>query len=331
MGWYEGRAVFVTGADGFIGSHLAEALVREGARVRALSYYNSFGTRGWLDDLAPEIAGEMQIVAGDVRDAEQMRACCRGVEVVFHLAALIAIPHSYEAPRSYLDTNVGGTLNILEGSRAAEVRRIVHTSTSEVFGSARYVPMDERHPRTAQSPYAATKIAADALVQSFWSTWDTPVTILRPFNTFGPRQSARAVIPTVVSQIAAGRREVELGSLSPLRDFLFVADTVAAFLALGATSGVEGVDFNAGTGIETPIEGLVHRIAELMGVDVELRQSAQRLRPATSEVLRLQADARKLRESTGWIPSVTLEDGLKRTIEWIRAHLDRYRPGEYAR
>ncbi len=331
MSDYRGRRVFVTGADGFIGSHLVEELVRSGASVRALVYYNSFGYHGWLDDLPAEVANATEIVTGDVRDAGQMQRYLAGSDVVFHLAALIAIPYSYEAPRSYVQTNVDGTLNVLEACRAAGVGRLVHTSTSEVFGTARRVPIDEDHPRTGQSPYAATKIAADALVQSYHLTWGLPAVILRPFNTYGPRQSARAIIPTVASQIAAGRSEIEVGSTIPTRDFLFVRDTAAAFAAVGLAEGVEGHDFNAGSGTEISIGALIERIAALMGVTVEIRQTQERIRPEGSEVLRLLADSSRLRERTGWTPRCSLDEGLFRTIEWIRRHLDRYQPDAYVR
>jgi UDP-glucose 4-epimerase len=331
MSDYRGKRVFVTGADGFIGSHLVEELVRSGARVRALVFYNSFGHHGWLDDLPAEVASATEIVAGDVRDAGQTQKYLAGSDVVFHLAALIAIPYSYEAPRSYVQTNVEGTLNVLEACRATGVGRLVHTSTSEVFGTARRVPIDETHPRTGQSPYAATKIAADSLVQSYHLTWGVPAVILRPFNTYGPRQSARAIIPTVVSQIAAGRTTVEVGSTNPTRDFLFVRDTAAAFAAVGLAEGVDGHDLNAGSGAEISIGALIERIATLMGVAVEIRRRPERVRPEGSEVLRLLADSSRLRERTGWAPRITLDEGLPRTIEWIRRHLDRYRPEAYSR
>jgi NAD dependent epimerase/dehydratase len=328
---YRGKRVFVTGADGFIGSQLTEELVRRGATVRALVNYNSFGHFGWLDELPADVLAEIEVVSGDERDASQMLALVGGRDVVFHLAALIAIPYSYEAPRSYLSTNVEGTLNVLEACRTANVSRLVHTSTSEVFGTARYVPIDEAHPRTGQSPYAATKIAADALVESYHLTWRLPAIIVRPFNTYGPRQSARAIIPTVISQIAAGRTVVEVGSITPTRDFLFVRDTAAAFAVAGLAPGLEGESFNAGTGVEISIGDLITKIAALMGVTVEVRETAERKRPESSEVFRLLADARKLRERTGWAPAFSLEAGLTETIAWIRAHLDRYRPGAYTR
>jgi UDP-glucose 4-epimerase len=323
----------VTGADGFIGSHLVEALARRGRRVRALAQYNSQGSWGWLDSLPAEVLDDIEVVPGDVRDSAQMAKFCSGADTVFHLAALIAIPYSYEAPRSYVATNVEGTLNVLEGVRRAGVRRMVHTSTSEVFGTALRVPIDEEHPRQGQSPYSASKIAADSLVDSFHLSFGAPVVTLRPFNTYGPRQSARAVIPTVIAQIAAGERQLSLGALDPTRDFNFVADTVAAFLAVADAEHdvVVGTDFNAGSGREVTIGDLVRTIADVMGVDVEVVADPARLRPAGSEVMRLLADGTKLHTATGWKPSHRLEDGLAATADWFRNpdNLSRYRPTTY--
>jgi UDP-glucose 4-epimerase len=322
----------VTGADGFIGSHLVEALVRRGHRVRALALYNSTGSWGWLDTLDAEVLDEVDVVLGDVRDPEHMLAFCDGVDVLFHLAALIAIPYSYAAPRSYLETNAGGTLNVLEAVRRRGVERMVHTSTSEVFGTARRVPIDEEHPLQGQSPYSASKIAADKLVESYVCSFDVPAVTLRPFNTYGPRQSARAVIPTVISQIAAGRRRIRLGALDPTRDFNFVADTVAAFVAVGgAEDKVIGQDFNAGSGREITIGDTVRAIAQVMGVEVEVVAEEGRLRPAGSEVMRLLADRSKLHAATGWEPRHTLEQGLAVTAEWFAdpANLARYRVDRY--
>lgn len=322
----------VTGADGFIGSHLVEALVRRGQRVRALALYNSQGSWGWLDTLPPDVLDQVEVVLGDVRDTEQMAAFCDEVDTVFHLAALIAIPYSYVAPRSYIETNVAGTLNVLEGVRRAGVRRLVHTSTSEVFGTALRVPIDETHPLQGQSPYSASKIAADTLVESFYRSFGVPAVTLRPFNTYGPRQSARAVIPTVVAQIAAGQRRVSLGALEPTRDFNFVTDTVSAFLAVGtASDDVVGQAFNAGSGREVSIGELVRTIAQVMGVEVEVVADPGRLRPTDSEVMRLLADAAKLHEATGWKPATRLEDGLAHTADWFRepTNLARYRTARY--
>jgi len=322
----------VTGADGFIGSHLVEALVARGEQVRALALYNSAGSWGWLDSLAPDVLAEVEVVLGDVRDAEQMAHFCDGVDTVFHLAALIAIPYSYAAPRSYVETNVVGTLNVLEGVRRGGVRRMVHTSTSEVYGTAQTVPIDESHPLQGQSPYSASKIGADQLVYSYVVSFDVPAVTLRPFNTFGPRQSARAVIPTVVAQVAEGQREILLGSLTPTRDFNFVADTVAAFLAVAdGEDKLIGEVLNAGSGREVSIGDLVTTIARIMGTEVEVRQDDTRLRPEASEVMRLLADRSKLHAATGWEPTHSLEDGLAVTAEWFSTptNLAHYRPTTY--
>jgi NAD dependent epimerase/dehydratase len=322
----------VTGADGFIGSHLVEALVARGHRVRALALYNSPGAWGWLDVLPAETLAEVDVVLGDVRDAEQMASFCEGIDTVFHLGALIAIPYSYVAPRSYVETNVVGTLNVLEAVRRTGARRMIHTSTSEVFGTALHVPIDESHPLQGQSPYSASKIGADALVESYVRSFGVPAITLRPFNTYGPRQSARAVIPTVISQVAAGQREIVLGALDPTRDFNFVADTVGAFLAVGDAEDKQiGEEFNAGSGREVSIGDLVTTIAKVMDTEVEVRVDEARLRPADSEVMRLLADGSKLQSATGWEPAHTLEQGLTVTAEWfcVPGNLARYRLGEY--
>lgn len=323
----------VTGAEGFIGSHLVELLVREGQRVRAMVQYNSFGSWGWLDTLAPDVLAEVDVVLGDVRDAASVRELVDGTEVVYHLAALIAIPYSYRAVRSYVDTNVIGTLNVLEAVREAGTPRLVHTSTSETYGTALTVPIDERHPIQAQSPYAASKVAADKLVESFHLSFGVPAVTLRPFNTFGPRQSARAVIPTTVSQLAAGATEIKLGDLRPTRDFTFVKDTVAAFVSVGTApaTAVVGEQFNAGTNTEISIEGVVTEIAGLMGREVAVIEDPARVRPKDSEVMRLVCDATKLAERTGWVPRTTRQAGLEETIAWFLdpANLAHYRPEAY--
>lgn len=314
------KLVAVTGAEGFIGSHLVEALVASGHRVRAMVLYNSFGSRGWLASLAPSVLDEVEVVLGDVRDPHALRAFVDGVEAVYHLAALIAIPYSYTAPHSYLETNAGGTLNVLEATRLAETPRIICTSTSEVYGTARRVPIDESHPLQAQSPYAASKIAADKLAESYHLSFGLPVVTLRPFNTYGPRQSTRAVIPTIVSQLAAGSEGLELGALTPTRDLLYVADTAQAFIAAATAplDAVAGTVLNAGTGRETSIGALAELIAGLMGRQLPaVTEAAERMRPPTSEVMRLVADASRLRELTGWRPSRTLEEGLAETIAWF--------------
>jgi NAD dependent epimerase/dehydratase len=327
--------VAVTGADGFIGSHLVEQLVARGHRVRAMVQYNSFGTWSWLDSLTPDVLDSVDVVSGNVEDADTVRDLIEGAGTVYHLAALIAIPHSYRAPRSYVQTNVVGTLNVLEAARAQGCDRLVHTSTRETYGTARTVPISEVHPLQAQSPYAASKLGADKLAESYFTSFELPVVTLRPFNTFGPRQSARAVIPTVVSQIAAGAQEIRLGALDPTRDFLYVADTANAFATVGTAPAeqVLGEVFNAGTGEEISIGALAETICALMGRPVPVKLENERLRPPASEVMRLVCDSTKLREATGWAPQYTLTDGLKVTIDWFNdpANLARYRPGSYAR
>lgn len=323
----------MTGADGFIGSHLVEDLVAAGHRVRAMAQYNSFGFRGWLDALPTDTLAEVDVVFGDVRDPGSVLGFMDGADTVYHLAALIAIPYSYRAPRSYLETNAGGTLNVLEAARTLGTPRIVHTSTSEVYGTARAVPIDEQHPLQGQSPYSASKIAADKLAESYHLSFGVPVVTLRPFNTFGPRQSARAVIPTIVSQLAAGEGEVSLGLLTPTRDFTFVKDTAQAFVAAGtaASEVVVGRTFNAGTGREVSIGDLAQMIAALMDRPGRVVAVAERLRPEESEVMRLVCDASRLKEATGWHPAHALEDGLSETIAWFSdpANLARYRWDEY--
>lgn len=323
------RLAAVTGAEGFIGSHLVEALVSDGHRVRAMVLYNSFGSWGWLETLDPTVLRQVEVVLGDVRDPVSVADFVRGVDCVYHLAALIAIPYSYRAPASYLATNAGGTLNILESARQLGVRRVVHTSTSEVYGTARTVPISEEHPLHGQSPYSASKIGADALAQSYHLSFGVPVVTLRPFNTFGPRQSARAVIPTIITQIAAGRDEIKLGSTAPTRDFTYVADTARAFVAVGEAppEGVVGEVFNAGSGSETSVADLVRVIAEEMGRRVSVVPEGERMRPDASEVMRLLSDSSKLRSATGWLPHVSLSDGLRRTIAWFTepANLSRYK------
>jgi NAD dependent epimerase/dehydratase len=324
----------VTGAEGFIGSHLVEALVSRGHRVRALVLYNSWGSWGWLDQLAPEVLSSVEVVMGDVRDPRATLEFVEGADVVYHLAALIAIPYSYRAPHSYLETNAGGTMNVLEAVRAHRTPRMVHTSTSEVYGTAVRVPIDEEHPLQAQSPYSATKVAADKLAESYHASFDVPVVTLRPFNTYGPRQSARAVIPTIITQLAAGRSDVALGATAPTRDLLYVADTAAAFIAAAEApaEAVVGTVLNAGTGREISIGDLAVLIAQLMGRTLSLAEEAERLRPDRSEVMRLLADATRLRELTGWAPTRTLEQGLAETIEWFSRpeNLAGYRAEQFA-
>ena len=321
-----GKQVLVTGAGGFIGSHLSEKLVEIGASVRALVHYNSAGSWGWLDD--SPLKDEMEIVAGDVTDRDSVRRAMQGVDIVFHLAALIAIPYSYQAPTSYLRTNAEGTLNVLQAALEAEVERVLHTSTSEVYGTAQYVPIDEHHPLQGQSPYSATKIAADQLAEAFHRSYGLPVTIVRPFNTFGPRQSARAVIPTIIVQALSCDR-IKLGHLAPTRDFNFVRDTVAGFLSLAQSPGVIGEVVNIGSGREISIGDLAHHILKVLGKDLPIEEDAARVRPEKSEVDRLLADNSKASELTGWKPQYSLEEGLQVTAEWIAQHLDRYRSDVY--
>ena len=327
------ETVAITGADGFIGSHLAETLVGSGYRVRAMVQYNSFGSWGWLESLDPETLASIDVVPGDVRDRESVTALMAGADMVCHLAALIAIPYSYQAPWSYLETNAGGTLNVLEAARKLGTERVVCTSTSEVYGSARIVPIAEDHPLQAQSPYSASKIAADKLAESYHLSFDLPVVTLRPFNTYGPRQSARAVIPTVISQLAAGRREIALGSLTPTRDFNFVLDTADAFKSVleAPLDEVVGGTFNAGSGVEISVADTVTLIAELMGTEVEIRVEDERLRPERSEVTRLVSDSTAIQQAASWKPAHTLAEGLRSTIEWFSDpdNLSRYKTDQY--
>lgn len=322
--------VLVTGADGFIGSHLTDALLAEGYEVRALSYYNSFNNWGWLEGMSHP---GLEVVSGDVRDPEFCRHITRGCKLVFHLAALIAIPYSYVAPDSYVDTNIRGTLNMLQAARDCGVERIVVTSTSEVYGTALYVPIDENHPKQPQSPYSATKIGADALAKSFYNAFDLPVVIARPFNAYGPRQSARAIIPTIISQIANGQRTIKVGDLTPTRDFNFVTDLAAGFIALGTAPGIEGREINIATGKEVTMEETLHTIARLMHADVDWVTDPERIRPSKSEVRRLLGDNTLITSLTPWRPKISLEEGLSRTIDWFvkPENLSRYKADIYNR
>jgi NAD dependent epimerase/dehydratase len=318
--------VLVTGAGGFIGSHLTEALAERGANVRALVHYNALGLWGWLDQ--SPLKDRIEVVAGDIADAGSVRQAMTGREVVFHLAALIAIPYSYVAPTSYVQANIHGTLNVLQAARELGTRRIIHTSTSEVYGTARYVPIDENHPLQGQSPYSATKIGADKLAEAFYLSFGVPVVTVRPFNTFGPRQSARAVIPTIITQCLAGEG-VRLGNLSPTRDLNYVANTVEGFIKAAESPTAVGRAINLGSGREISIGDLAHLIAHLMGRDIEIIGDEQRVRPVGSEVERLLADNRLAADLLGWTPLVSLEDGLAHTIEWMKLHGERYRTGVY--
>jgi NDP-hexose 4,6-dehydratase len=327
------RIAAVTGADGFIGSHLVEALVARGVKVRALAQYNPFDSWGWLDALDPEVRAEVEVELGDIRDIASVRRLAEGADVIYHLAALIAIPYSYRSPRSYVDTNVIGTLNVLEAARQLETPRMVHTSTSEVYGTARVVPITEDHPLQGQSPYSASKIAADKLAESFHLSFGLPVATLRPFNTFGPRQSARAVIPTIVSQVQAGATTIHLGDLRPTRDFTFVGDTAEAFIrvAEAPAEAVVGRVLNTGTGVETSIGDLVHLVEDVTGRKIAVVEDEERLRPPASEVMRLVCDSTRLREATGWQPGTALRQGVETTVRWFSepANLARYRWQRY--
>jgi NAD dependent epimerase/dehydratase len=328
MTW-KGRRVLVTGADGFIGSHLAEALACAGARVRVFCLYNSNGSLGWLDTTEPGLRSTFDVALGDIRDQRFVERACRDVEVIFHLAALIAIPYSYQAPESFVDTNVKGTLNVLEAARICGAQRMVHASTSEVYGSPDTVPIVESHALKGQSPYSASKIAADKLCEAFASSFGTPVTVLRPFNTYGPRQSPRAVIPSILRQLIAGRRRILLGSLWPKRDFTFVGDTVAGFILAGASPLPAGEVIQLGTGVAVSIQELFDCACGLLGVEAEAVTDQQRTRPDRSEVAVLQSDPSRARQRLGWAARVALEEGLGLTADWIRAHgkleeLDRY-------
>jgi NAD dependent epimerase/dehydratase len=307
--------VLVTGADGFIGSHLTELLVKQGFQVRALSQYNSFNYWGWLEDL--NCINDVEVVSGDVRDPHFCKHITKDIDTVFHLAALIAIPYSYVAPDSYVDTNVKGTLNICQATLDNGVKRVIHTSTSEVYGTAQYVPIDEKHPLQAQSPYSASKIAADAIALSYFNSFNLPLTIARPFNTYGPRQSARAVIPTIISQIANGKKQIKLGDVSPTRDFNYVTDTCNGFLALANCDKAIGETVNIGSNFEISVSDTLNLIRELMNSNVEFIVDEQRVRPEKSEVFRLWGDNKKIRNLTGFEPQYNIRQGLKETIDWF--------------
>ena len=323
------KKVLVTGADGFIGSHLTEELVRQGYDVRAFVYYNSFNSWGWLDRSDDDIKASIDIFAGDIRDPNGVREAMKGCDWVFHLAALIAIPFSYHSPDSYVDTNIKGTLNVLQAANALSTQRLLTTSTSEVYGTARYVPIDEDHPYQGQSPYSATKIGADRLAESFYRSFGTPMSIVRPFNTYGPRQSARAVIPTIISQLLDGAKTIRLGSLSPTRDFNYVSDTVAGFLAVARCEQAVGQEINIASETEISIGDLAQSIVDKINPSAAIVCDEQRLRPENSEVNRLLGSAERLRSLTGWTPQVDLQTGLDSTIAWIRDNLSTYKTGIY--
>jgi NAD dependent epimerase/dehydratase len=325
---WSGRRVLVTGAAGFIGSHLVEALVAAGADVRAFVRYNSRNDYGWLEMVGPGVADEVEIFRGDLANPEAVLGSCEGRDTVLHLGALIPIPYSYRHPREFLEANLAGTLNVLEAARRHELERVVHTSSSEVYGTPSTVPIAETHPLNPQSPYAATKVGADQLASSYWLSFETPVVTVRPFNTFGPRQSARAVIPTIISQ-ALTRDRIELGSTETTRDFLYVEDTVLGIMRCGEASGIEGEVINLGTGGEISVADVVRRILELVGNEVEVVPADERMRPPGSEVERLVADTQKAQRLLEWAPTVDFDEGLRRTVEWFRGAVGSYKPSIY--
>lgn len=323
--------ILVTGADGFIGSHLVEKLLSEGHEVRAFVQYNSFNSWGWLDSFLPETLGKIDVFSGDIRDPNGVTTAMKGMDAVYHLAALIAIPFSYHSPDSYIDTNVKGTLNIMQSARNLNVSRVLVTSTSEVYGTAQYVPIDEKHPRQPQSPYSASKIGADCIAESFYRSFETPVTIVRPFNTFGPRQSSRAVIPTIITQLLSGKKEIKLGALSPTRDLLYVKDTVNGFYAIGTNDNTIGEDVNIATGEEISIGELAQFLIDKINPEAVIISDEQRLRPEKSEVERLLGSADKISQLTGWKCNYTFLEGLEETIAWfkIKENLRQYKSDIY--
>ena len=323
------KTVLITGADGFIGSHLTEMLASQGYQVKALSQYNSFNNWGWLENI--NCKGQIEVLTGDIRDPHYCKHITQGVDIIFHLAALIAIPYSYVAPDSYVDTNIKGTLNICQAAKENGNVRVIHTSTSEVYGTAQYVPIDEKHPLQPQSPYSATKIAADAMAMSFFNAFELPVTIARPFNTYGPRQSARAVIPTIITQIANGMKEIKLGDVTPTRDFNYVEDTCRGFLAIAESDQTIGQTVNIGSNLEISVGDTLNLIKELMSSDVKFVTDKQRIRPDKSEVFRLWCDNTQIETLTGFKPQVDIREGLQRTIDWFTTdgNLSQYKAGIY--
>ena len=323
------KTVLITGADGFIGSHLTEMLASQGYQVKALSQYNSFNNWGWLENI--NCKGQIEVLTGDIRDPHYCKHITQGVDIIFHLAALIAIPYSYVAPDSYVDTNIKGTLNICQAAKENGNVRVIHTSTSEVYGTAQYVPIDEKHPLQPQSPYSATKIAADAMAMSFFNAFELPVTIARPFNTYGPRQSARAVIPTIITQIANGMEEIKLGDVTPTRDFNYVEDTCRGFLAIAESDQTIGQTVNIGSNFEISVGDTLNLIKELMSSDVKFVTDEQRIRPDKSEVFRLWCDNTQIETLTGFKPQVDIREGLQRTIDWFTTdgNLSQYKAGIY--
>ena len=323
------KTILVTGADGFIGSHLTEELVKQGNKVRAFVYYNSFNSWGWLDTLSNEIMKNVEVFAGDIRDPNGVREALIGIDQVFHLAALIAIPFSYHSPDTYVDTNIKGTLNILQAAKLLKTKRILITSTSEVYGTAKYTPIDENHPFQGQSPYSASKIGADRLAESFYRSFNLPITIVRPFNTYGPRQSARAVIPTIITQLLAGKLEISLGSLTPTRDFNYVKDTVQGFIDISNSDSTIGEEVNIATQTEVSIEELALELIKQINPKAKIICDKVRLRPENSEVNRLLGSNEKIKKMTNWVPKYTFEQGIAETIEFLKENLDRYKTNIY--
>jgi len=324
----KGKKVLLTGADGFIGSHLAEELLNEGCHLRAFVYYNSFNTWGWLDTLSKEQLDRIEIFAGDIRDPNGVRTAMKDIDIVFHLAALIAIPYSYHSPDSYIDTNIKGTLNIVQAAKDLNVSRVLVTSTSEVYGTAQFVPITELHPKQPQSPYSASKIGADCIADSFYRSFNSPITIVRPFNTYGPRQSARAVIPTIITQLLAGMTAIKLGDLTPTRDLLFVKDTVKGFVAIAKQPELIGHEVNIATQSEISIRDLANELIQQINPNAKIIEDEQRLRPAKSEVFRLFGSNEKLKQYTNWQAEYTIQSGLAETIKWFSepTHLAQYKP-----
>jgi len=325
----KGKKVLVTGAEGFIGSHLTERLVELGAEVTALVQYNSFNNWGWIDSFDKNVLDSIKIETGDIRELDGMNRIVKGNEVVFHLAALIAIPYSYLSPMAYVRTNVEGTTNVLEACRNHGVEKIMHTSTSETYGTALYVPIDEKHPMQGQSPYSASKIGADMIAESFYRSFDMPIATVRPFNTYGPRQSARAVIPTIISQILAGKKEIKLGSLTPTRDFNYVKDTAEAFIKVAESDNTTGQVINAGSNYEISIGDTVKKIINILGEDIKIICDENRLRPEKSEVNRLWADNTKIKQLTDWAPKYTIDEGLAETVKWIKKNMQYFKTDIY--
>lgn len=321
--------VLVTGADGFIGSHLTEELVKKGYNVRAFCFYNSFNSWGWLDTFDKELLKKIEVFTGDVRDPNGVKEAMKGIDIVFHLAALIAIPFSYHSPDSYVDTNIKGTLNVLQAAKQLNTKKVLITSTSETYGTAKYVPIDENHPYQGQSPYSATKIGADRLAESFYRSFDMPISIVRPFNTFGPRQSARAIIPTIISQLLSGKTEIKLGSLTPTRDFNYVKDTVNGFIAIAESEKTIGQEINIATQKEISMGDVAKTIINIINPNARVICDDDRIRPKNSEVERLLGSNKKIKELTSWQPKYTFEDGVKETIEWFKNNLDRYKTDIY--